>query len=362
MAIRTHRAKDGTVTFGVLVNRGKKEWVGTYPTKREARQAEAQALANRKPTARRMTVAEWVEKFLARYEGEHKRSSYETVKQRLRPFVAELGDRRLTELTRFEAIEWAERVSARRVTAVVTCLNAAVDAELIDRNPFRGLGPKRKSRGRADQAPPTHEELGSLLDACCVHGEYAPQMRNLITFAAFTGMRPGELFALEWADVDMHAMRIDVRRRLYKGDTDLPKSNKPRRIALTPPARDALLGQPRDGALVFRAKRGGQLSQPALSIYRSACQPKHRSDVTVRSRMLSCYPMHTETAAGHEFLTVAEAADLLGVNHQTVRRKIREGEIPAVQLGGPGSHIRIPRNGLTAWLWSGGTETADAAS
>lgn len=92
-------------------------------------------------------------------------------------------------------------------------------------------------------------------------------MRNLITFAAFSGMRPGEVFALAWADVDMRAMRIDVRRRLYRGRTDLPKSNKTRRIALTPPARDALLGQPRDGALVFRGKRGGQLSQPTLSGY-----------------------------------------------------------------------------------------------
>jgi integrase len=122
-------------------------------------------------------------------------------------------------------------------------------------------------RGRADQAPPTHEQLGQLLDACRVHGDYASQMRNLITFAAFTGMRPGELFALEWADIDVKAMRIHVQRRVYRGSTDLPKSNKTRLIALTPPARDALLGQPRDGVLVFRAKRGGALSQPTLSGY-----------------------------------------------------------------------------------------------
>lgn len=71
--------------------------------------------------------------------------------------------------------------------------------------------------------------------------------------------------------------------------------------------------------------------------------------------------MYTEASAGHEFLTVGEAADLLGVNHQTVRRKIAQGEIPAVQLGGRGSHIRIPRAAFDAWLWSGGTETADAS-
>jgi excisionase family DNA binding protein len=82
----------------------------------------------------------------------------------------------------------------------------------------------------------------------------------------------------------------------------------------------------------------------------------------VRSGMLGWYPVYTETAAKHEFLTVGEAADLLGCNHQTVRRKIRSGDLPAVQFGGRGSHIRIPRAAFDAWLWSGGTETADAQS
>jgi integrase len=94
-------------------------------------------------------------------------------------------------------------------------------------------------------------------------------MRALLIFAAYSGMRPGELFALEWADIDFDAMRIHVSRRLYKGRVDLPKSNKPRTIALTPPARDAILGQPtrQDGQLVFRSKRGVRLSQPTLSSY-----------------------------------------------------------------------------------------------
>jgi integrase len=274
MAIRTHRAKDGTVTYGVLVNRGKKkQWVGTYSTKREARQAEAEALANPKPSAKPMTVARWAESFLARYATKHKASSYDTARAALRCFVADFGERRLSDISRLEAMEWTQRVRPSRIPVVVTCMNAAVDAELIGRNPFRGLS-HRNTRGRADEAPPTDEELGRLLDACRVHGDYAPQMRNLITFAAFSGMRPGELFALQWADVDMQGMRIDVRRRLYRGQTDLPKSNKPRRIALTPPARDALLGQPTlpldSGSvspLVFRGKRGGQLSQPTLSMY-----------------------------------------------------------------------------------------------
>jgi hypothetical protein len=61
-------------------------------------------------------------------------------------------------------------------------------------------------------------------------------------------------------------MRIHVRRRVYKGRVGLPKSNKVRTIAVTPPARDAILSHPtrQDGQLVFRAKRGGRLSQPTL--------------------------------------------------------------------------------------------------
>ena len=148
---------------------------------------------------------------------------------------------------------------------VITLMNAALDAELIDRNPFRGL--QRPTRGRSDDAPPTTEELDRIVQACAVHGSYAAQMRALVLFAAYSGMRPGELFALEQADVDRDAMRIDVRRRLYRGRVDLPKSNKPRRIALTPPALEALELLPHRAGLVFLSKQGRRLSQPTLSGY-----------------------------------------------------------------------------------------------
>jgi hypothetical protein len=55
--------------------------------------------------------------------------------------------------------------------------------------------------------------------------------------------------------INFETMRIDVKRRLYRGQVDLPKSNKTQRIALTPPARDVLLGLPTrpDGGLVFQS-------------------------------------------------------------------------------------------------------------
>jgi excisionase family DNA binding protein len=54
---------------------------------------------------------------------------------------------------------------------------------------------------------------------------------------------------------------------------------------------------------------------------------------------------------------VAEVAELLRCSEPTVRRRVREGQLPAVQLGGQGSPLRIARDELDAWLYG---EKADA--
>ena len=53
-----------------------------------------------------------------------------------------------------------------------------------------------------------------------------------------------------------------------------------------------------------------------------------------------------------ELLTVKEVAARLGLHPMTVRRKIREGELRAMQLGGKGSSVRVPADALDAWLYS----------
>ena len=60
------------------------------------------------------------------------------------------------------------------------------------------------------------------------------------------------------------------------------------------------------------------------------------------------------STAVHEsdYLSVRAAAELLGVAPITIRRRIESGALPATQLGGTGSSIRIPRSALDRWLWS----------
>jgi excisionase family DNA binding protein len=60
--------------------------------------------------------------------------------------------------------------------------------------------------------------------------------------------------------------------------------------------------------------------------------------------------MHTTVRP--EYLSINQAAELLGVSPDTIRRRVDAGELPATQLGGPGSTIRIPADALRIWLWS----------
>jgi integrase len=274
-------------------------WVGRFDRKRDRDDAVAKARAERpwlqESQSDEVTCDQWADRFLGRMESGalrtkagrlFKDSSIDTARSSLRTFRAEFGPRTLGSITRVEAEDWAATVPPSKVPVVITLMNEAYRAELINRNRFEGLS--RRSEGRTDKRPPSEEEMVLLLDACSALGDdYAPMMRALLTFAAFTIMRPGELFALDWdLDVDLQAGacgRVQVQRRLYRGRTDLPKSNKERTITLVPPAREALdslcaLSGYQAHGLVFRNKTGGQLTEPTLTAYWREVRARSRID------------------------------------------------------------------------------------
>jgi integrase len=251
-------------------------WVGRFPTKRERDDAvaEARIRLRRGGSLELPTCDEYVDRYLAEYERTRKDSSYDQQVWRLRRFRKDFAGRSL-DISRAEAKDWIagegrwsskDPIPAYCVPAVVTLYNHAIDEDdlPLERNPFRRLG--KRTKGRAGQAPPTQAEFEQLLDGCGALGEYARMMRALILFGTFTLMRPGELFAVEWPDLDFERMRIRKARRLYRGRLQEPKTGAVT-IALTPPARDVIMGLPRDGQLVFTSKTGKRLSQPLLSGY-----------------------------------------------------------------------------------------------
>src|SRR4051794_26510246 len=209
--------------FGVRVYRGQErgyEWIGTFKfrdyggrrgARKAAEQAEAEARFRGNTKRRRaLTIEAYVARYLDDYRERQKDSAYVTASSRLAPFRREFGHLQLEDgaVDRRAASDWA-RAHRSCVPAVVALFNRAIADEELTRNPFKGLS--RKTRGCKDKIPLSDAELDLLCEfALRIHGSYGAMMRALILFAAYSGMRPGELFALRWSDVDFEAMRIQV--------------------------------------------------------------------------------------------------------------------------------------------------------
>ena len=113
----------------------------------------------------------------------------------------------------------------------------AVEDEQIPASPFAG----RAIGGQASTHKPdpfTPAELEALLPAC------PPQLANLVEFACWSGLRTGELIALEWGDIDWVQGYIRVSRNVAGGVLKGPKTAAGvRDVLLLPRARAALTRQ-----------------------------------------------------------------------------------------------------------------------
>ncbi|HMJ15032.1 MAG TPA: tyrosine-type recombinase/integrase [Polyangiaceae bacterium] len=103
----------------------------------------------------------------------------------------------------------------------------------------------------------TFEEANRLIE--CAPNEW----RAMITVAVRTGLRIGELLALQWTDVDLDVGRIVVRRAVSEGIIGAPKNGRSREVALSKEAADALQNHGRRGDFVFCARNGAMLPRHA---------------------------------------------------------------------------------------------------
>lgn len=263
MAIRAKKSKKLGTRYSVRVHlgEGKYEVIGTYPSKAVAKEEEAKWILSKRSTGRK-TGKEWADFYLEGYKEKNKDSSHDTCKSEIGRWCETFGTRTLTTITEVEAEEWA-RQNSWAVQAVVTMLNRAVKQKVIPSNPFSGLS--SKGPGRKHNEPMKVADLDRLSAAAKKHRGVG--METFVIVAGYTGMRVGELFALQWPDIDFKCNRIAVKRRLYRGELDLPKSNKTREIVLLPEARDALLKLDRGTEWVFLGVNKTQLTQGMLSNY-----------------------------------------------------------------------------------------------
>lgn len=163
-----------------------------------------------------------------------------------------LGERRVGDLTRADVAEWVVWAEARRQRSgrayaqatlegwyrvLGTLLrDAAADARISDPT-LRVRGPRGGVRRVRELQTLTGEQLGRLLRAVRESfAEWFPEVYVL----AMTGMRPGELYALLWEDVDFDQSRIQVRRAVWHGVVGETKTGSPRIVAMPEPMAEIL--------------------------------------------------------------------------------------------------------------------------
>ncbi|WP_406321308.1 tyrosine-type recombinase/integrase [Streptomyces sp. NBC_01637] len=142
-------------------------------------------------------------------------------------------------------------------------MNTAVDDEVIQRNPCRIKGAGAAKTAERPFLDVT--EVFQLADAL------PARFRVFILLAAFTGLRFGELAALQRHDVDLERRTVAVRRALAETRTDgilvkTPKSAAGVRTVAFPAslteslaAHLAAYAEPGRTGLVFTGARGGKL-------------------------------------------------------------------------------------------------------
>jgi integrase len=245
---------------------------GTFRTKTEAKRAREDAREKlRRGKARTVTLAE----FRARWISDPlfarpKESTMVHYKESTKAFVDRYGDLPIQHIGDLVVAEWLaggrrnHSISSLRV--MMNDAGSAKGGRLIRHNPFAGLGIS-KGRGRRDDQPPSVEMVLELIRrARDFAGEYYAAW---LTVAAHSGMRPGELDALRWTNVDFDRNRIlvleqfDSRIRKWT----LPKNGRTREAPLTAPAREALLALPQQGEFCFVNLQGRHFTRSSRYYY-----------------------------------------------------------------------------------------------
>jgi len=124
-------------------------------------------------------------------------------------------------------------------------INFGVKRQLCKPLPFHLEMPKVNNLKTEDLNP---EQLARLLGA--IEQDANVQAANFMKLALFTGMRRGELFHLQWQDLDFERGFIHIRD---------PKGGHDQKIPLNEPARALIVSHPRtDSPFVFPGRNGGR--------------------------------------------------------------------------------------------------------
>lgn len=131
-------------------------------------------------------------------------------------------DRKLKEPSRATGKPLARKSVRNLLSILHGVFQHAVREEWLPDNPMKFVEKPEEEEGR-DIKFLTLEELDRLIDAVPDDG-LGRLEKVLYEFAAYTGLRQGELMGLRWRDIDWTAWKVRVRMNFVRGEHSTPKS------------------------------------------------------------------------------------------------------------------------------------------
>jgi integrase len=264
---------------------GKRRYV-SGKTKEEARKAlrEARSGADQGLVfdAARLTVVEYLDRWLKdSVQGSVRRSTYESYDRQVRRYVTPaVGRVRLNALTPAHVQGLYREMQDRGLSAQTVeythavlhrALKQAVRWSMVPRNVCDAVDVPQVRR--EEMHPLTPEQARRFLDAA--RGE---RLEALYVVAVYAGLRPGELLALGWEDVDRGILHVN--RALSDGEFTTPKTKRSRRRIDLSAGSIAALRRHRVRQLEERMARAGLWRDHALVFPSSVGTPlSHRNVV-----------------------------------------------------------------------------------
>jgi integrase len=233
--------------------------VGGFATRAEAQKALRKVLDRRGPGDGRATItlAEFVDEYLEMHQGAP--VTIAKLRWLLGKATAVLGEKRLADLSSRDVYAWRLTVPEghryEATQALRQVLNRAVAWGLLDYNPAERGVPNPARRAREKRPFETWQQVEAVAKLL------GPMYGPMVIFAAATGLRPSEVFGLDWRDLDTQAGVVYVRRAYANGRLKHTKTRlSTRAVPLQTKALQALDRLPEsDNPLLFPNARGGRI-------------------------------------------------------------------------------------------------------
>lgn len=282
--IRKRIAKDGTARYDVIYRAaGKQRWK-TFRRRKEAetfltgkvKSVQDGSYQQVKPKLMSEVLALWLESLETRRKLEEvKPSTAKSYRSVVKVhFIPTFGEQRSDQLTAAAIETWraqmADRVEAGKLSrkSFNNMLNLLHSILAWARHPAQSflahdplIGQKRLRLEHAEADFLEEADMTALLEAVAE----SPEENGVVHLGLFAGLRRGEIFGLQWGDVDAAAGRLMIRRSAYQGEITAPKTKRSTRQVDVPKSVFAALdghratSPPLAGHFVFRTASGAPL-------------------------------------------------------------------------------------------------------